>query len=81
MQVVEEFWTWKGTIVMKQNQWYRAVEDEWDHGRQVVFQLKETLVEDEEYFATGFTTDGRSVMLKLIYWDFKELTELEVALL
>ena len=66
---------------MTPNQWYRAIEDEWDQGRQVVFQLKETLVEDEEYFATGFTTDGRSVMLKLIYWDFKELTELEVALL
>ena len=66
---------------MTPNKWYRALEDEWDHGREVVFQLAETIEEDEEFFATGFTTDGRSVMLKLIYWEFKELTELEVALL
>ena len=70
---------------MTPNQWYRAVEDEWDfahaHGRQVVFKLSEVRTDDEELFATGFTADGRSVMLKLIYWEFKELTELEVALL
>ena len=46
-----------------------------------MFKLSEVRIDDEEMFATGFTTDGRSVMLKLIYWDFKELTELEVALL
>ena len=70
---------------MTPNKWYKAVEDEWDFGyatgREVVFQLAETIEEDEEFFATGFTADGRSVMLKLIYWEFKELTELEVALL
>ena len=67
---------------MTPNKWYRAAEDERDfahaHGREVVFKLSEVRIDDEEYFATGFTTDGRSVMLKLIYWD---LTELEVALL
>lgn len=69
------------TLHLRPTKWYRAVEDEWDHGREVVFQLAETIETDEEFFATGFTADGRSVMLKLIYWEFKELTELEVALL
>lgn len=66
---------------MTPTKWYKATEDECDHGREVIFQLAETIEEDEEFFATGFTADGRSVMLKLIYWEFKELTELEVALL
>lgn len=80
MQVVEKLRT-RESFIMTPNKWYKAVEDEWDHGREVVFQLAETIEEDEELFATGFTADGRSVMLKLIYWEFKELTELEVALL
>ena len=83
---MEEFWTWKGTIVtshclMTPQRWYRATEDEWDMGRVIVFKFHEGLTEDEETFAIGLTEDGRRVKLKLIYWDFKELTELEVALL
>jgi len=67
--------------------WYRATEDEWDSvsfaypGRVIIFKCSGQLTEDEETFATGLTEDGRSVKLRLIYWEFKELTELEVALL
>jgi hypothetical protein len=80
--VVEELRSWKGIVVMLTSErWYRATEDEWDMGRTIVFKCSGQLTEDEETFATGLTEDGRSVKLRLIYWEFKELTELEVALL
>ena len=84
--MVEELRAWEGTVVtshypMTPERWYRATEDEWDLGRVIVFKCSGQLTEDEETFATGLTEDGRSVKLRLIYWEFKELTELEVALL
>ena len=68
-------------LVITAQRWYRATEDEWDMRRTIVFKCLGQLTEDEETFATGLTEDGRRVKLRLIYWEFKELTELEVALL
>jgi len=62
--------------------WYKAEGATWETWpRTVVFLATGLIEEGNDSYATGDLDDGRTCKLLLEDWNFKELTDLEAALL